>query len=87
MPAIRFDPAARAVSTSRYEIRRHRVEERNDRTLIVFMVVLGAIGAFCGAKTGSSWLSKTAFTFLYGSVDVVAGVPIAFAINVRCHWR
>jgi hypothetical protein len=31
---------------SRREIRRHRIEERNDRTLIVFMVVLGAIGAF-----------------------------------------
>jgi hypothetical protein len=31
---------------NRKEIRRHRIEERNDPTLIMFMVVLGAIGAF-----------------------------------------
>src|ERR1700726_2922946 len=68
------------------EIRRHRIEERNDRTLIMLMVVLGAIGAFYGAKTGSSWVSKAAFT-LYGFVGVVAGVPIAFAISVTRNWR
>jgi hypothetical protein len=35
---------------NRREIRRHRIEERNDRTLIVFMVVLGAVGAFYGRQ-------------------------------------
>ena len=72
---------------NRREIRRHRIEERNDRTLIMFMAVLGAIGAFYGAKTGSSWMSKAVFTLLYGFVGVPAGVPIAFAINVTRHWR
>jgi hypothetical protein len=30
---------------SNRELRRHRTEERNDRTLIVLIVVLGGIGA------------------------------------------
>jgi hypothetical protein len=72
---------------NRRAIRRHRIEERNDRTLIVFMIALGAIGAFYGAKTGSSWVSEAVFTLLYGFVGVVAGVPIAFAINVTRNWR
>jgi uncharacterized membrane protein YeaQ/YmgE (transglycosylase-associated protein family) len=72
---------------SRREIRRHRIEERNDRTLITFMIVLGSIGAFYGAKTGSNWVSEAWFTLLYGFVGVVAAVPIAFAINVTRNWR
>jgi uncharacterized membrane protein YeaQ/YmgE (transglycosylase-associated protein family) len=72
---------------SRREIRRHRIEERNDRTLIMFMVVLGVIGAFYGAKTGSNLLSETWFTLLDGFVGIVAAVPIAFAINVTRNWR
>jgi hypothetical protein len=62
-------------------------EAKNDRTLIMFMVALGAIGAFYGAKTGSSWVSKAAFTLLYGFVGVVSGVPIAFVVNVTRNWR
>lgn len=72
---------------SRREIRRHRIEERNDGTLIMLMLALGTIGAFYGAKTGSNWLSEAAFTLLYGFVGVVVGVPIAFAINVTRNWR
>jgi hypothetical protein len=55
--------------------------------MITFMVVLGAIGAFYGAKTGSNWLSEAWFTLLYGFVGIVAAVPIAFAINVTRNWR
>ena len=62
-------------------------EARNDRTLILFMTMLGATGAIYGAKTGSNWLSEAWFTLLYGFIGVVAGVPIAFAINVTRNWK
>jgi hypothetical protein len=55
--------------------------------MIMFMAVLGAVGAVYGAKTGSNWLSEAWFTLLYGFVGVVAAVPIAFAINVTRNWR
>jgi uncharacterized membrane protein YeaQ/YmgE (transglycosylase-associated protein family) len=72
---------------NRREIGRHRIEERNDRTLILFMVVLGATGAVYGAKTGSTWVDEVAFMLLYGFVGVVGGVLIVFAINVTRTWQ
>jgi uncharacterized membrane protein YeaQ/YmgE (transglycosylase-associated protein family) len=44
--------------------------------MIMFMIVLGAIGAFYGAKTGSSWVSEAVFTLLYGFVGIVAAVAL-----------
>jgi hypothetical protein len=72
---------------NRREIRRHRIEERNDRTLIVFMRARRGRGVLWPPKTGSSWVSEAVFTLLYGFVGVVAAVPIAFAINVTRNWR
>jgi uncharacterized membrane protein YeaQ/YmgE (transglycosylase-associated protein family) len=72
---------------SRREIRRQQIEERNDRTLIVFTVVLGVIGVFYGAETGLSWLRGTLGALLYGFVGTVIGATLAFAINITRNWR
>jgi uncharacterized membrane protein YeaQ/YmgE (transglycosylase-associated protein family) len=72
---------------NRRELRRHRIEERNDRTLIVFMVVLGAIGAFYGAETGSTWIREALGTLWYGFVGVAIGATLAFGINITRNWR
>jgi uncharacterized membrane protein YeaQ/YmgE (transglycosylase-associated protein family) len=72
---------------SRREIRRHRIEERNDRTLIVFMVMLGAIGAFYGAETGSSWAREALGALWYGFVGAAIGATLAFGINITRNWR
>jgi rRNA maturation protein Nop10 len=39
---------------NRKEARRHRIEERNDRTLILMTVGFGAVGAFYGVEISSS---------------------------------
>ena len=72
---------------NRKESRRLRIEEKNDKNLVVVMTVLGAIGAFYGVETSSSSLSALALGFCYGFVGVVIGAPLAFAINITRNWR
>ena len=62
-------------------------EARNDRTLMLMVVTLGAIGALYGSETGSSWVRETLGALLYGIVGVVAAVPLAFVVNITRSWR
>jgi hypothetical protein len=64
------------------ERRRHRIEARNDRSLIVIAAVSGAIGVLYGAGSGGGTLGAIAGAFGYGLVGVLIGVPIAFAVNM-----
>jgi hypothetical protein len=72
---------------NRKEARRHRIEEKNDRTLIAIAVVLGMIGAFYGVETSSSILGALVAGVCYGFLGVAIGVPLAFAINITRNWR
>jgi hypothetical protein len=68
--------------------RRNGVEARNDRFLILMMIVtLGAVGTFYGIETGSSLMQKAVGALLYGFVGIVVAVPIAFAVNITRNWR
>jgi hypothetical protein len=49
---------------------------------MLMVLALGAIGAFYGVETGSSWMRETVGAFIYGLVGIVAAVPVAFAINI-----
>jgi hypothetical protein len=68
-PAGPYQPSAR-------ERRRHGIEQRNDRNLIIIMASAGAIGAFYGIGNGGLWAALG-----YAFAGVVVSVPIAFVIN------
>jgi hypothetical protein len=72
---------------SRKEARRIRIEERNDRRLIMMTVGLAALGAFYGLETSASVLRALFTVPLYGFVGAVIGAPLAFALNMTRHWR
>jgi predicted amidophosphoribosyltransferase len=72
---------------NRKEARRSRVEEKNDKNLIVVMTALGAIGAFYGVETSSSSLGAILLGLCYGFVGAAIGAPLAFAINLTRNWR
>jgi hypothetical protein len=72
---------------SRKEARRYRIEQRNDRRLILMTAGLAALGAFYGLETSSSALRALVTVPLYGFVGAVIGAPLAFALNVTRHWR
>ncbi|SDC38944.1 hypothetical protein SAMN05216337_1002348 [Bradyrhizobium brasilense] len=59
------------------EQRRHRIEERNDQTLMGMLVLCTGIGFFFGSVTGGAWAA-----FGYGLVGAIIGVPAGFIINV-----
>ena len=67
---------------SREELRRHRVEYRNDINLGVTSLACAALGGCYGATVGSSGLGAIISGVLYGVLGLLVGVPIAFAINV-----
>lgn len=69
------------------EARRLRIEERNDRRLILMTVGLAAIGVFYGLETSSSPLGTLITAPLYGFVGAAIGAPLAFAINMTRNWR
>jgi hypothetical protein len=46
------------------------------------IMTLGAVGAFYGIETGSSWIRETIGALLYGLVGILAAIPIAFTINI-----
>jgi len=67
---------------NRKEARRHRIEERNDRNLVVVTLSCGLVAGLYGAAGGASTLGAVLAGFGYGMVGVLVGVPIAFAINI-----
>jgi hypothetical protein len=50
------------------------------------VTVLGAIGAFYGVETSSTFFTEIIFGCLYAFVGVWIAVPLAFAINVTRQW-
>ncbi len=67
---------------NRKEARRHRIEERNDRNLVVVTLSCGLVGALYGAGGSASMLGAVAAGFGYGMLGMLVGVPVAFAINI-----
>jgi hypothetical protein len=67
---------------NRKELRRHRVEYRNDINLVVTSLACAAAGGFYGAIVSSGGLAAVLHGVLYGALGLFVGVPIAFAINV-----
>jgi hypothetical protein len=63
------------------------LEAKNDRTLVVMVCTLGAIGVLYGIETGSDWTGEAIRALLYCFFGIVAAVPIAFAINITRGWR
>ena len=59
------------------EQRFHRIEERNDQTLIGMLVLCTGIGFFYGAVTGGAWPAVG-----YGFVGAIIGAPAGFIINL-----
>ena len=78
-PAGPYRPSRRAA-------RRNGIEERNDRTLVLMVMALGAIGALYGVEIDSTLYGKLLSGALYGFVGVCAAVPLAFAVNVTRNW-
>ena len=64
------------------EARRHRIEERNDRNLVIVSLSCGLVGALYGASGSASIFAAAVAGLSYGLIGVVIGVPIAFAINI-----
>jgi hypothetical protein len=64
------------------EQRRHRIEERDDETLIGMLVLCTGIGFFFGAVTGGVWPAVG-----YGLVGALIGVPAGFILNVTRRFK
>jgi hypothetical protein len=64
------------------EIRRHRLEYRNDINLAVTSLGCAAAGGLYGAIVSSGGLAAILHGLFYGLLGLLVGVPIAFAINV-----
>jgi hypothetical protein len=64
------------------EARRLRLEQRNDDNLLVTTVACTAGGALYGVLVSSNVIGAIAGGFGYGLVGLLAGVPVAFAINM-----
>jgi uncharacterized membrane protein YeaQ/YmgE (transglycosylase-associated protein family) len=69
------------------EARRLGAEDKNDRTLILMTVGLGAVGAFYGVETSSSALGAYVAATVDGFLGAAIGAPLAFAINLTRNWR
>lgn len=67
---------------NRKEARRHRIEERNDRNLVVVTLSCGLIGAFYGSAGHVTTSGVILAAVGYGMLGVLIGVPLAFAINI-----
>jgi hypothetical protein len=67
---------------NRKEARRHRIEERNDRNLVVVSLSCGLIGALYGSAGHATTSGVILAAVGYGMLGVLVGVPLAFAINI-----
>jgi len=72
---------------SKTEIHWHRIEERNDRRTMLFMLGIGAVGGFYGIDTAPSVLRAIIGGIFYSVVGASLGVAIAFTLNVTRNWR
>ncbi|WP_128948548.1 MULTISPECIES: hypothetical protein [Bradyrhizobium] len=70
------EPAGPYTQSSR-ERRQHRIEEKNDQTLIGVAAMCSGMGALYGAVTAGA-LSA----FGYGLLGAIIGVPTGFIVNV-----
>jgi hypothetical protein len=73
------EPSGPYIQSPRQQ-RLHRIEERNDQTLVSMMMLCIGIGFFFGAVTGGTWPALG-----YGFVGAIIGAPAAFIINMT--WR
>lgn len=69
------------------EVQRHRIEERNDRRLVLMTGGFAIVGALYGLETNSSTLVAIIAAPLYGLIGATIGALLAFAINVTRSWR
>jgi hypothetical protein len=67
---------------NRKEARRHRIEERNDRNLVVITLSCGIVGVLYGAAGNASMFGAFLAGSGYGMLGVLVGVPLAFAVNI-----
>ena len=67
---------------NRKEANKHRIEERNDHSMLVITVLCTIIGALYGWTSGGGTLWQTLAAFGYGTLGLLAGVPIAFLFNL-----
>ena len=67
---------------SRREIRLHRIEQRNDRTLALSVVGCAAAGAFYGIVMSSSQIGAVLAGCGDGFVGMIIGVGVGFVINM-----
>jgi hypothetical protein len=72
---------------SKREARRLRIEERNDRRLILMTTGLAAVGVFYGLETSTTTLEAVALSTVYAVLGAAIGAPLAFAINMTRNWR
>ena len=70
------EPSGPYIQSPRQQ-RLHRIEERNDQTLVSMTMLCMGIGFFFGAVTGGTWPALG-----YGFVGAIIGAPAAFIINM-----
>jgi len=68
------------------EARLHRIEHRNDNTLVTVTIVSGVIGAVFGVLTSSGTFGAWFGGFGYGLLGVLVGPPLAFVANMVRRW-
>jgi hypothetical protein len=64
------------------EIRRHRLEQRNDHTLALAVVGCAAAGALYGIVMSSNQIGAVLAGCGYGFVGMIIGVGVGFVINL-----
>ena len=67
------------------ELRRHRIEARNDRTLVITVLSCAIGGLAYGLVMASSVVGKIFLGSGYGLLGIIIGVPVAFVINMTRH--
>jgi 4-hydroxy-3-methylbut-2-en-1-yl diphosphate synthase IspG/GcpE len=67
---------------SSQEIRRHRIEQRNDRTLALAVVGCAASGAFYGIVMSASQIGAVVAGCGYAFVGMIIGACVGFVINM-----
>jgi hypothetical protein len=67
---------------NRTEIRRHRIEQRNDWTLALSTLGCAAGGAFYGVVMSTSPIGALLAGSGYGLVGMIIGVGVGFVLNL-----
>jgi 4-hydroxy-3-methylbut-2-en-1-yl diphosphate synthase IspG/GcpE len=70
---------------NRREKRRHRIEARNDRNLMLATIGCTVGGVLFGVLTSSSPLGAVGLGTGYGLLGLLLGVPVGFVINMTRH--